>query len=250
LVYYGYRYYSPGLGRWVSRDPIGERGGLALYCNSKNDMCRRSDVLGLFFLGMEYTDGLYSVGNHVGDQAQWLALKSGGGLATFVLATEAMNHADGTKTPLNWNLDSTQTSLTILQTEYNAKHILTGQEYNDWFRNYIKTVYSSLPTGNYSLSIPNQNFHYKKPSDGYYAFGDARLKHDGTVCVRHIFFTFVNVVVNVVLTDRYTFEGYEAQGRTSLIMPTAVGFRLQDTLWIRPFDTKAEWTRKRDYVFW
>ncbi len=26
LYYYGYRYYAPGIGRWVSRDPIGERG--------------------------------------------------------------------------------------------------------------------------------------------------------------------------------------------------------------------------------
>ena len=28
---YGYRYYSPGLGRWLSRDPIGEDGGLRAY---------------------------------------------------------------------------------------------------------------------------------------------------------------------------------------------------------------------------
>ena len=28
LYYYGYRYYSSELGRWVSRDPIGERGGV------------------------------------------------------------------------------------------------------------------------------------------------------------------------------------------------------------------------------
>ena len=27
LVYYGYRYYSPRLGRWLNRDPIGEWGG-------------------------------------------------------------------------------------------------------------------------------------------------------------------------------------------------------------------------------
>ena len=27
LVYYNYRYYSPTLGRWLSRDPIGEQGG-------------------------------------------------------------------------------------------------------------------------------------------------------------------------------------------------------------------------------
>jgi len=31
LLCYGYRYYSPALGRWLSRDPIEERGGLNLY---------------------------------------------------------------------------------------------------------------------------------------------------------------------------------------------------------------------------
>jgi len=31
LYYYGYRYYSPRLGRWISRDPIEELGGLNLY---------------------------------------------------------------------------------------------------------------------------------------------------------------------------------------------------------------------------
>ena len=30
LLYYGYRYYNPSAGRWPSRDPIGERGGLNL----------------------------------------------------------------------------------------------------------------------------------------------------------------------------------------------------------------------------
>ncbi len=31
LYYYGYRYYSPELGRWISRDPIEEDGGFNLY---------------------------------------------------------------------------------------------------------------------------------------------------------------------------------------------------------------------------
>jgi RHS repeat-associated protein len=31
LVYYGYRYLNPGTGRWLSRDPIGERGSMLLY---------------------------------------------------------------------------------------------------------------------------------------------------------------------------------------------------------------------------
>ena len=31
LIYYGHRYYSPRLGRWLNRDPIEERGGPSLY---------------------------------------------------------------------------------------------------------------------------------------------------------------------------------------------------------------------------
>ncbi|MCX8156482.1 MAG: hypothetical protein N3J91_08560 [Verrucomicrobiae bacterium] len=31
LYYYGYRYYNPSTGRWPSRDPIAENGGLNLY---------------------------------------------------------------------------------------------------------------------------------------------------------------------------------------------------------------------------
>ncbi|MCI5196832.1 MAG: RHS repeat-associated core domain-containing protein, partial [Candidatus Electrothrix sp. AW5] len=31
LAYYGYRFYSPGVGRWINRDPIGEAGGINLY---------------------------------------------------------------------------------------------------------------------------------------------------------------------------------------------------------------------------
>lgn len=31
LSYYGYRFYSPILGRWINRDPMGENGGINLY---------------------------------------------------------------------------------------------------------------------------------------------------------------------------------------------------------------------------
>jgi RHS repeat-associated protein len=37
LVYYRYRYYSPSLGRWLSRDPMEEKGGLNLYGFCVND---------------------------------------------------------------------------------------------------------------------------------------------------------------------------------------------------------------------
>jgi RHS repeat-associated protein len=47
LYYYGYRYYSPRLGRWLSRDPIGERGGWNLMAFVGNRSVNRHDRLGL-----------------------------------------------------------------------------------------------------------------------------------------------------------------------------------------------------------
>ena len=42
-----HRIYDPGLGRWLTRDPIGERGGLNLYGFVWNDPLNLSDRLGL-----------------------------------------------------------------------------------------------------------------------------------------------------------------------------------------------------------
>ena len=47
LCYYGYRYYQPQTGRWINRDPIGERGGENLYGFVSNDPLGLIDVLGL-----------------------------------------------------------------------------------------------------------------------------------------------------------------------------------------------------------
>ena len=47
LVYYGYRYYNPRLGRFLNRDPIGEEGGLNLYGFVGNNPVNIYDYLGL-----------------------------------------------------------------------------------------------------------------------------------------------------------------------------------------------------------
>jgi RHS repeat-associated protein len=47
LYYYGYRWYDPVHGRWLSRDPIAERGGINLYGMAENDAVNSFDVLGL-----------------------------------------------------------------------------------------------------------------------------------------------------------------------------------------------------------
>ena len=50
LYYYGYRYYDPLTGRWPSRDPIEERGGINLYAFVGNDGINKWDLLGMLSL--------------------------------------------------------------------------------------------------------------------------------------------------------------------------------------------------------
>lgn len=47
FYYYGYRFYSPELGRWINRDPISELGGWNLYGYIGNNPINSYDVIGL-----------------------------------------------------------------------------------------------------------------------------------------------------------------------------------------------------------
>ncbi len=47
FVYYGYRFYNASMGRWLSRDPIGERGGINIYRFVDNDGINAFDSDGL-----------------------------------------------------------------------------------------------------------------------------------------------------------------------------------------------------------
>ena len=60
LVYYNYRYYSAELGRWLSRDPIGKKGGFNLYAMVEDDPVGRWDDSGL-----DYPDNI-SAGTGLG----------------------------------------------------------------------------------------------------------------------------------------------------------------------------------------
>jgi RHS repeat-associated protein len=47
LLYYGYRFYDPVVGRWINRDPIEENGGVNLYGFVGNEPSRGIDSFGL-----------------------------------------------------------------------------------------------------------------------------------------------------------------------------------------------------------
>jgi RHS repeat-associated protein len=70
LVYYSARFYSPSLGRFVNRDPMGEAGGLNLYGFCGNDGVNGIDYLGFGTItvnGQTFTtddNGNFSVNGH------------------------------------------------------------------------------------------------------------------------------------------------------------------------------------------
>ncbi|MBA5872897.1 MAG: hypothetical protein GDA68_23375, partial [Nitrospira sp. CR2.1] len=66
LYYYGYRYYSPRLGRWLSWDPIGEEGGLNLCASNHNNPLNIYDPLGLKCCKLEYRSSLVVLATHLG----------------------------------------------------------------------------------------------------------------------------------------------------------------------------------------
>ena len=47
LIAYKFRYYDPEMGRWLNRDPIGEKGGINLYTMVGNNSVNKFDPFGL-----------------------------------------------------------------------------------------------------------------------------------------------------------------------------------------------------------
>ncbi len=92
LAYYGYRYLSTELGRWLSRDPIGERGGINLYGMVNNDPVNKWDLLGMTVMGpfgsvlaaAEFGANIAAVNtehqwNNPGVMKPWIAQREWGG---------------------------------------------------------------------------------------------------------------------------------------------------------------------------
>jgi RHS repeat-associated protein len=50
LSYYGHRYYSASIGRWISRDPVEEEDGPNVYAFVKNGSVNLTDLFGAFTL--------------------------------------------------------------------------------------------------------------------------------------------------------------------------------------------------------
>ena len=87
LYYFGGRFYSPFLCRWLNRDPIGEQGGLNLYAFCRNDPINRYDKNGCAYFAYRPLDR--PLVRKIG-----IAFRSLGGV-NWVIAHEQLIFEDG-----------------------------------------------------------------------------------------------------------------------------------------------------------
>jgi RHS repeat-associated protein len=71
--YYGFRYYNPSTGRWLSRDPIGESDGPNVYAMVRNDAVNAFDMLGLWKIERKSSSRWATATVESGDTFQSLA---------------------------------------------------------------------------------------------------------------------------------------------------------------------------------
>lgn len=100
MLVYGYRYYDPLTGRWPSRDPIEENGGVNLYGFVGNSTILSIDVLGLRLQTIEKCVSYLFIGHADVDDPITYHIKGGCSRAGAVVCFPKSNNP---KTPgLRW----------------------------------------------------------------------------------------------------------------------------------------------------
>ena len=224
LLLYECRCYSPVLGRWMTRDPIGEEGGVNLYAFCENDPLDSCDYLGLSMYPLDMLPDL---------SARWkmfsaLYFRSKKDW-TFAAALLEMSLTDFDRTgPVVFKEDD------IVGRDAVQK-IRESDEYKKDVRDLVK----SFPAGmNRVLHISHLEF---RSGDLYAAAKKVEVIYDGYVCRPIV--GADRAAINVVVFDTYDFawwslsETQKSGAREALV--TMVGNNLayldQTSGIIKPF---------------
>lgn len=163
FLYYGFRYYSPSLGRFFGRDPIEEKGGLHLYAFCRNNAVNSYDVNGQFQVCYySYDDagrndhGCYDDPNLTEDIESYLGSPSGlddsnRGLGAFTNAVN--NHLNETIDIQNWTADTI-----AAEREASANRAAVAQGVINGFNAAASALTAGMGTGPVSVdSAPNSS---------------------------------------------------------------------------------------------
>ena len=111
LLYYGYRFFAPEIGRWPSRDPIGEMGSENLYQMVGNQTIIQIDLLGLFGVG----DILGYISNVLGSHKGQGCIENSFDLAASLSAAIPLDNVD------NWMAKKFLRGITSFLTDFKVK---------------------------------------------------------------------------------------------------------------------------------
>lgn len=124
LLYYGYRYYNASTGRWVSRDPVEEKGGFNLYAFVADNPVCTSDRLGLFrddWMTCPCRCVSVAVTYHPGGNSP------PGSLAMYQHLTDDVF---GSKIDVAWTVTGNRHDCKFYQDETGTSSVLTGPGFN------------------------------------------------------------------------------------------------------------------------
>ena len=186
LVMYECRCYSPELASWMTRDPIGESGGVNLYAFCGNDPVGRFDPLGMFVV----------IPPNIYDPAgTWISVAE--------LYFRATMNWEFAATLLELSLKDFDGSLPVVFGEGSlaANEIRDSEEY----KRDVRRLLRSLPAGK-SFVQERSSVEFLS-GDLYAAAKRARIEYSGYVC-RPIAGAD-RTSLNVTVSDTYNFEWWD-----------------------------------------
>lgn len=234
LLLYEYRCYSPALGRWMTRDPLGEDGGENLYAFCGNDPVGKYDALGL---STEVPLILPDPRN------LWKAFS--------VLYFRATMNWYFSATLLEMSIDGTRrTSPEVFPDgSAEASRILASEDY----RREVRRIIRSLPAG--MNRVEESGVVEFTSGDLYAAAHRADIVFDGYVCRPII--GADRVALNVTVSDTYDFEWWGlSDARRNNSLPVGILIMVGNNLayldqcvgYIRPFRWEAHFKDSGRYT--
>ena len=180
LYYYGYRFYSPVLARWLTRDPIEEQGGLNLYAFCGNNGVNGYDALGLFLDQIEIARTFWRL------TAMTYMLTRG-----YLISAMFLEHS----------LHFFPSDLSYEHGSYVASKIRGSKKYQAEVDRFLRVA----PYGRRDYSdIAGERLELDDNLDLKYAFDHVGVWYDGWTCRRSD--GRLSARLTVTLKDRYDFD--------------------------------------------
>ena len=186
LLLYECRCYSPALGRWMTRDPIGEDGGVNLYAFCENDPLDNCDYLGLSPIVPVILPDM---------RTKWKMFS--------ILYFRQKKDWYFSATLLEMSLTDFDRTRPVIFREYDAMgwYVVQKIRESDEYKSNVRDLVKSLPAGmNRVLDTLHMEF---RSGDLYAAAKKVSVKYDGYVC-RPIAGSD-RVALDVAVCDTYDF---------------------------------------------